>query len=143
MTTGERILFQRKKAGLTQKALGELCQMPDSQIRQYELGMVEPKMNTIRRIAAALHIPISELIEDWNKFSNEEITEDLTDYGGNFYGKEASKEIQEKFTERLFGRKAEICRKMDLMNDEGQNKAIEQVELLTKIPEYQKEPPEG
>ncbi len=79
MTTGERILFQRKKARLTQKALGELCQMPDSQIRQYELGMVEPKMNTIRRIATALHIPISELIDDWNNFSQDEILSDLGD----------------------------------------------------------------
>ena len=134
MTTGEKILFQRKKAGLTQKKLGELCKMPDSQIRQYELGMVEPKLNTIRRIAAALNIPLRELVDDWSMLSTEEITEDLTDYGGGFYGKEAPKETQVKFAERLFSYKAEICRKMDLLNNSGQDKALEQGELITKIP---------
>lgn len=140
MTTGEKILFQRKKAGLTQKALGELCNMPDSQIRQYELGKVEPKIENIRRIASALQISISDLIADWKNVSKDEIMADLSDYGGGFYGKEAPKETQEKITERFFGRKAEICRKIDLLNDSGQDKALEQVELLTKIPEYQKDP---
>lgn len=54
MTIGEKIRAARKKANLTQKALGEKCQMPDSQIRQYELGMVTPKIEQIQRIAAAL-----------------------------------------------------------------------------------------
>lgn len=138
MTTGEKILFQRKKAGLTQKALGELCNMPDSQIRQYELGKVEPKLENIRRIASALGVYISDLVEDWGTFSKDEIMEDLTDYGGGFYGKEAPKEMQKKITERLFGHKADICKKMDLLNDSGQKKAIEQVDLLTRIPEYQR-----
>ena len=33
-----------------------------------------------------------------------------------------------------------MSHKMDLLNEKGQDKAIEQVELLTKIPEYQKDP---
>ena len=62
MTIGERIRFFRKKAGLTQKALGEKCKMPDSQIRQYELGMVNPKIEQLQRIATALNCDISELL---------------------------------------------------------------------------------
>lgn len=76
MTTGEKILFQRKKAGLTQKALGKLCNMPDSQIRQYELGKVEPKLENLRRIASALQISISDLVADWGNFSQDEILSD-------------------------------------------------------------------
>lgn len=62
MTIGERIRFLRKKAGLTQKALGEKCKMPDSQIRQYELGMVNPKIEQLQRIATALKCDISDLL---------------------------------------------------------------------------------
>lgn len=62
MTIGERIRTARKKAGLTQKALGERCQMPDSQIRQYELGMVTPKIEQIQRIATALKCDITDLL---------------------------------------------------------------------------------
>ena len=62
MTIGERIRVARKKAGLTQKALGERCQMPDSQIRQYELGMVTPKIEQIQRIATALKCDITDLL---------------------------------------------------------------------------------
>lgn len=59
---GENIRTARKKAGLTQKALGEKCNMPDSQIRQYELGMVNPKLEQVRRIADALNVPLHDLM---------------------------------------------------------------------------------
>ena len=76
MATGERIKAARKKAGLTQKALGEKCNMPDSQIRQYELGMVNPRIEQLRRIAAALGVYISDLVDDWSKISQKEISDD-------------------------------------------------------------------
>lgn len=79
MATGERIKAARKKAGLTQKALGEKCNMPDSQIRQYELGMVNPRIEQLRRIAAALGVYISDLVDDWGNFSQEEILSDLNE----------------------------------------------------------------
>ena len=62
MKIGDKIKTARKKAGLTQKALGERCQMPDSQIRQYELGMVTPKIEQIQRIATALKCDITDLL---------------------------------------------------------------------------------
>lgn len=77
MATGERIKAARKKAGLTQKVLGEKCNMPDSQIRQYELGMVNPRIEQLRRIAAALGVYISDLVDDWGNFTQDEIISDL------------------------------------------------------------------
>lgn len=116
MSTGERILKQRKQAGLTQKALGKLCDMPDSQIRQYELGMVEPKINTIRRIATALNISIAELVDDWSVYSKEEIEADLEN--------KSEKDLLDNYRK---------------LNTSGQQKADNYVEDLTKIPEYRKE----
>lgn len=132
MTAGERIKAARKKNNLTQKALGEKCNMPDSQIRQYELGMVTPKLDTLRRIATALNIPISDLINDWNDYSYDELKKDSI---RNTVQLDELTECVRK------GRINTINSFLDLMNDEGQEKAVEQVEMLTKIPEFQKENP--
>ncbi len=124
MTTGERIRAARKNIGLTQKALGDKCQMPDSQIRQYELGMVNPKVETLKRIADALNIPVSELIDP----AVFQLSKDVIDL---FSGSDTlNLDIKGTKINELFFE----------LNDMGQDKAIEQVELLTKIPEYKKDP---
>ncbi|MDO5540861.1 MAG: helix-turn-helix domain-containing protein [Eubacteriales bacterium] len=122
MTTGERIKKARKKAGLTQKALGQKCQMPDSQIRQYELGMVNPKVETLKRIAYALNVPVTELLEPTVFEINKDILELFTGKG--------KLELVDDYSV--------LNNLYDKLNDRGQKKATELVELLTKIPEYQK-----
>ena len=62
MTTAERIKATRKKAGLTQKALGEALGVTQATIQQLESGKRNPKFNTLQRIADALNVPIEELI---------------------------------------------------------------------------------
>lgn len=62
MTVGESIKRIRKENGLTQKRLGELCGMNEVQIRQYELGKANPKIETISRIASALGVSPYEMI---------------------------------------------------------------------------------
>lgn len=42
MNEGEKIRNLRKKKGLTQKKLGELSNINEVQIRQYELGKANP-----------------------------------------------------------------------------------------------------
>jgi len=58
MTTGENILSFRKEKKLTQKRLGELCnpKISESTIRKYELGILNPKIETVQKIAAALGV---------------------------------------------------------------------------------------
>lgn len=48
---------------MTQKKLGLLCNPPisESTIRKYELGLLNPKFETVTKIANALHVPISAL----------------------------------------------------------------------------------
>lgn len=80
-TIGENIRAARKRAGLTQKALGEKCGMPDSQIRQYELGIINAKLPQITRIADGLGINISELIgADFQDYKNNMVCESDTGY---------------------------------------------------------------
>lgn len=61
----------RKRKGLTQKQLGELCGMNEVQIRRYELNKVKPKIKNLEKIADALEIDVIELLpyEDWRDTS--------------------------------------------------------------------------
>lgn len=63
MTTGERIRQARKNRNLTQKKLGGLCGMADSAIRRYESGRGNPTIATLQRIAGALGVPLSDLLD--------------------------------------------------------------------------------
>ena len=110
-------------------------------IQQYEYGNYKPKIEQLHKIATALDINISELTDDWNIFSDKDLTVSLTGFGGallELHDKKSLQEKQEKYMDRLFHYQIEICRKMDLLNHAGQVKALEQIELLAKIPEYQK-----
>lgn len=62
MTVGDRIRSFRKSQNLTQKQLGELSGIAEPTIRRYELGKLNPKYETLSKIAAALGIPASSLL---------------------------------------------------------------------------------
>lgn len=61
MTIGERIKAARKAKGLTQKELGEACGIAESTIRRYELGKLNPKYETLQKIAKPLGISALKL----------------------------------------------------------------------------------
>lgn len=94
MTVGERIRAARKKAGLTQKELGERCGIAEPTIRRYELGKLNPKIETLKKIAKPLCISWFELYGD-SKEQLEAIQEDIDD---------ATKKapVQNVFTEAFF-----------------------------------------
>ena len=54
MTTGELIRQARKKLNWTQKKLGEEAGIAEPTIRRYELGKLNPKFETLQKIADAL-----------------------------------------------------------------------------------------
>jgi len=64
MTTGEKIRSARQKAGLTQKQLGELCGIAEPTIRRYELGKLNPKKETLEKIAKPLEVYYLDLYGD-------------------------------------------------------------------------------
>lgn len=63
MTIGEKIRATRKEKGMTQKQLADICKMADSAIRKYESGQVKPKTEMIKRIASALDVPATHLMD--------------------------------------------------------------------------------
>ena len=65
MPTATMIKKIRKEKGLTQKQLGDLCGIADSNIRKYENGKQFPKMETLQKIANALGVNLLELIDEF------------------------------------------------------------------------------
>lgn len=63
MTTGQLIKAARKKAGMTQSQLAEKLNIPYQSIGQWERDVRKPKLETLNRIAAALDIQTSQLLE--------------------------------------------------------------------------------
>ncbi len=122
--TGDMIRKYRTEKGLTQKKLGEMCGIADSAIRRYEIGKANPKVETLQKIADALNISINRLLAG-------KIVISVNDA-------EQSKNEREQEEKDLA-----FLNMMDALgeelNDRGKDKAIEQVELLTKIPEYRKD----
>ena len=121
MPTGELIKKIRKEKKMTQKQLSEKCGIADSNIRKYENGKQFPKWETLERIAKALDVDVFDLIEYDEGPTDDQLLE--------IYGEQADKE----------GLEQEVLEKFRLLNIEGQRKAIDQVEILTKIQEYRKE----
>lgn len=114
ITVGEKIKGIRKLMGLTQRELAEKCGLATGTIQQYELGRRLPSYTALMSIAKALNLPEDGLFRN---LAEDNLREEI-----------------------LFGRKGILLDNFDRLNFIGQDKAIEQVELLTKIPEYKKEP---
>ena len=70
LTIGERIKHYRKQKELTQKQLGDLCEIKDSVIRKYESGRLNPKWETIEKLAVAFDIPFNYLLNVESKRAN-------------------------------------------------------------------------
>lgn len=62
-TFSENLKKQRQKKNLTQDQLGQLVGVTGVTIMRYEKGLREPKLETIKSIANALNVPLSELID--------------------------------------------------------------------------------
>lgn len=125
MTIGKKIKEIRIKRGYTQKELGALCGMADSAIRRYESDRSRPKFENLSKIADALGVSALDLIEK-NEF--DQVVFDTSD--NRVFTLQISGQAQEAQN------MAKVVKSFNKLNNIGQEKAIEQIELLTKIPEY-------
>lgn len=64
MSIGNQIKKYRKKAHLSQKELGNMLNLSQQMIAQYENGKRIPKLESLEKIANALNVPIFYLKKD-------------------------------------------------------------------------------
>lgn len=122
--TGDMIRKCRTEKGLTQKKLGELCGIADSNIRKYESGNQNPKIETLQKIADALDIPVNRLLAG-KIISRDELKEKLSEYGLTHLVPDTEEE------RTVF----ENCKKL---NETGKKEAAKRVEELTHLEKYTK-----
>ena len=122
--TGDMIRKYRTEKGLTQKKLGELCGIADSNIRKYESGNQNPKIETLQKIADALDIPVNRLLAG-EIISWDELKEKLSEYGLTHL-------VPDTEEERTV---LENCKKL---NETGKKEAAKRVEELTHLEKYTK-----
>lgn len=121
MTIGENIRQARKRAGLTQKQLAEKSGVATITLQQYERGVREPKLDTIAKIARAMNLFASDLIND--QWQNVDMT--FTD-ATERYGQETPQYYR-------------MVEAFSTLNHTGAEKAAVAVEDLSKVPEYRRE----
>ena len=144
-SVGEIIKKLRIERGLTQKQLGELCEMADSAIRRYENGRANPKIETLQKIANALNVNVSELRNDFQIFKD-----NIADESGILSSAKKADVLQNDLWAEFQKRK--IIEKLDITPDKqellfeynklnkiGRNEAVKRVKDLTFNPEYRKD----
>ena len=157
MTTGQLIKAARIKAGLTQGQLADKLNISFVNISQWENGARNPKIETLKKIADALGVEVWELADfdtasRMMEYENvaHEIKQDMMDsaYTPEEY-EEARKTSISEIQMSLALADIERSRLNNLqsaflrLNETGQKKAVENVEDLAKIPEYQKKDEPG
>lgn len=65
---GRYIRTARKKAGLSQETLAELCNISTRQISNIERGKCEPKLNTMSIICVECGISFDDFLKDNTSF---------------------------------------------------------------------------
>jgi transcriptional regulator with XRE-family HTH domain len=67
MTVGQRIRALRRERGFTQKELGEMVGTDASNIGKHELDKQMPRITMLEKIASALDVPLTALVDDEEK----------------------------------------------------------------------------
>lgn len=121
---GKLIKEARKNKGLTQKQLAEKAGLAVVTIQQYERNLREPRLKNIIKIANALNVSPESLFGSTHIGLTTEFDREKLDY----YNPGVFSEGNIRYMSEL----------LNQLNFAGQEKALEQIKLLIKIPEYQK-----
>ena len=84
MTVGDRIKKLRTKRKMTQKQLGDLIGIEDSNVRKYESGRLNAKPDTLEKIANALDVNVEALLYSELNYTRamHQIYRIIENYGG-------------------------------------------------------------
>lgn len=113
---------------MTQKELSERLGTSQQNLAQYENGKRNPKTQTLIKIAKALNIPVSELAEPMTIAYDYHI----------FENSDSNTEQWIEITGSTNPQHTKILDYFNALNVVGQKKALKQMELLSEMPEYQK-----
>lgn len=120
---GFEIQKARKKLGITQKELAEKVGVSAPAIMRYEKGQREPNKEIIEKIATALNISPTSLM-NWDSWDEEKLSKEV----------QVIEQISEVFGEHA----VQVLQYFQELNDIGKEKAISDIADMTEIPKYKK-----
>lgn len=161
MSFAERLKMARKKSKMTQKDLADKLEITPAMIAQYETSKRKPKGDTLKKIASALDLgygyakngepyfydfvdtvyrPEYAENEAFNKWQYKDALADTSDEDIQSTKIKRTPEIKRnrEYKKNELDFLNEMDRLGSELNNTGKEKAVEQVKLLTKIPEYRK-----
>lgn len=106
------------------KDLAEKLEVRASTVSMWLTGKNSPRMDLLDKIADLFNIPVSILLTGKSNIAER--------------GLELAKQIRQDTAEYQAELETTLLDNFHCLNVKGQEKALEQVNLLTKIPEYQK-----
>ena len=71
MSIGNKIKEYRELNKMTQKDIAEILEVEPGTISKYETGMIEPNIESLKRLAETFSITVDELIKDEKNFDDE------------------------------------------------------------------------
>ena len=71
MSIADNIKKIRSDYNLTQQQLGAIAGVSDKAVSKWEIGLAEPRMGAVQRIADALKIPKSKIIDEYDEYLSE------------------------------------------------------------------------
>lgn len=124
MTIGEQIRTIRKHHNLTQKELADFAKIAVVTLQQYESGKRQPRLGQLQKIASVFGGSVEDIfeLERPTLSQADQYIINMSLAGIDF----------------TMNKEKIIINEFNKLNDEGKDKAIEQVGMLTQIPGYQK-----
>lgn len=139
MTFGENIKRIRKEKGMSQQDLGHKLGVTQQTIAQYEKIKETPKLETVRRIANALGVHISELHPDWSKFTPEDYKNEWEEEIKKQYNEDTKCTILWYYESAEDTEKdaiAKILASLRALNETGKLEAVKRISELKEIKKY-------
>lgn len=146
---------------MSYKEFAEKIDVKASSVSMWMNGKSLPRMGTLDKISNLFNIPRSSLLEADNDHSSPDLYKDKLDMEysikliekNSILTEDVKQEQIKKLTKQInlindellsreytTATKSKINKYIDMLNEAGQNKAVDQVEMLTKINEYRKVP---
>lgn len=122
MGISENIRRLRKSLNMTQKDLAESTGLSIGTIQGYEQGRYEPKLDALRLLMESLGCSYADIIDEPIDIH------DIYSYLIWFLSEDVPPEQYEK-----------LLTLYNELNTQGRTKAMEHLQILTKIPEYRKD----
>ena len=135
MTFGENVKKIRESKGLSQRILGEKMNVTQQTIAQYEKLTDLPKIATVRRIADALEVDISELYDNPMKQTAREVARDHIVKTTETINAAINKRIESYSPDE---EREYLLSNYDSVNDEGKQKIVEYSEDIASNEKYQR-----